>query len=245
MWLARLLAVLTIFAATAAPAHADTRATVIGTSQTGSMLTLYELGTGPKRVLILGGQHGGPEANTVELVNRVLGYFADNPDAIPAGVELDILPVANPDGLAGGIRQFADGVDPDRNWGGSDWRPDAFDSNAVFRVGLGGPEPFSEPETPGFRGELPQRGRVHVWDTRRPGERIRGGERIQLAAARRERPAQSIAVPGDGQHERVDARDGDLLDSRRAHHTIERRIGEKPGRPHRDAGGAVGKCDLS
>jgi hypothetical protein len=58
-----------------------------------------------------------------------------------------VLPVANPDGLAGASRQFSSGVDANRNWGGSDWRSDAFDSNAAFRVGLGGPEPFSEPET--------------------------------------------------------------------------------------------------
>jgi len=55
--------------------------------------------------------------------------------------------VANPDGLANGTRQFLDGVDPNRNWGGADWRADAYDSNAVFRTGLGGNEPFSELET--------------------------------------------------------------------------------------------------
>jgi murein peptide amidase A len=136
-----------LFVLTAASASADTRASDIGTSQNGVPLTLYALGGGPKRVLIIGGQHGGPEANTVELVNGLLEYFDGNPQELPAGIELDILPVANPDGLSAGSRQFADGVDPDRNWGGNDWRTDAFDSNAVFRQGLGGPEPFSEVET--------------------------------------------------------------------------------------------------
>ena len=129
------------------PAFAETRSRVIGTSQAGAPLTLYELGAGPKRVLILGGQHGGPEANTVELANGLLEFFDENPAEVPAGIELDILLVANPDGLADGSRQFVDGVDPNRNWGGTDWRADAFDSNGVFRIGLGGPEPFSEPET--------------------------------------------------------------------------------------------------
>src|SRR5438067_3623314 len=129
------------------PAFAETRSRVIGTSQAGAPLTLYILGDGPKRVLILGGQHGGPEANTVQLVNGLLDYFDNNPAEVPTGFELDVLPVANPDGLANGSRQFISGVDPNRNWGGSDWRSDAFDSNAVFRVGLGGPEPFSEQET--------------------------------------------------------------------------------------------------
>ena len=128
-------------------AYAEPRMTTIGTSQDGSPLILYALGDGPKRVLVLGGQHGGPEANTVELVGGLLEYFAQNTAELPAGIELDMLPIANPDGLALGSRQFASGIDPNRNWGGNDWRSDAFDSNAVFRVGLGGPEPFSEQET--------------------------------------------------------------------------------------------------
>jgi predicted deacylase len=149
----RLLAALVAATAVAAtltqpqPALADTRTTVIGTSQAGAPLTLYELGDGSTHVLVIGGQHGGPEANTVQLANGLLEYFDADPSELPHGIELDILPVANPDGLAAGSRQFLDGVDPNRNWGGSDWRADAFDSNAVFRVGLGGPAPFSEPET--------------------------------------------------------------------------------------------------
>jgi predicted deacylase len=128
-------------------AMAEPRSSTIGTSQGGAPLMVYAVGDGPKRVLILGGQHGGPEANTVELVGGLLEYFQANPQEVPPGIELDILPVANPDGLADGSRQLLSGVDPNRNWGGNDWRSDAFDSNAVFRVGLGGPEPFSEQET--------------------------------------------------------------------------------------------------
>jgi predicted deacylase len=131
----------------AQPALAEPWSSSIGTSQGGAPLVVYAVGDGPKRVLILGGQHGGPEANTVELAGGLLEYFEANPQEVPPGIELDILPVANPDGLADGSRQFLSGVDPNRNWGGNDWRSDAFDSNAVFRVGLGGPEPFSEQET--------------------------------------------------------------------------------------------------
>jgi hypothetical protein len=126
-------------------ARAEESAFSIGTSQAGAPLVVYRLGEGAKRVVILGGQHGGPERNTVELVEAIRAYYQDTP--LPSGIELDILPVANPDGLANGSRQLAGGVDPNRNWGGSDWRADAFDSNAVFRYGLGGFEPFSEPET--------------------------------------------------------------------------------------------------
>jgi hypothetical protein len=116
-------------------------------SQGGAPLTLYQLGSGPRRVLIMGGQHGGPERNTVELVESMLDYFSANPEELPAGLELDIMTAANPDGLAAGSRQFLSGVDPNRNWGGGDWRADAYDSNALFRVGLGGSEPCSEEET--------------------------------------------------------------------------------------------------
>jgi hypothetical protein len=144
-WLA--LALCLALLSWATPVSADTRSTVLGTSQNGIPLTLYTLGSGSKRVLLIGGQHGGPEANTVELADALLDYFEGNPAEVPSSIELDILPIANPDGLSAGSRQFADGVDPDRNWGGADWRTDAFDSNAVFRTGLGGPEPFSEPET--------------------------------------------------------------------------------------------------
>ena len=54
-------------------------------SQGGAPLTLYQLGSGPRRVLIMGGQHGGPERNTVELVESMLDYFSANPEELPAG----------------------------------------------------------------------------------------------------------------------------------------------------------------
>src|SRR5689334_1744777 len=119
-----LLGALMAVAVTAQPGFAEPRSSVIGSSQNGVPLTLYQLGSGPKRVLLIGGQHGGPEANTVELVGALLDYFDANPDEVPPNIELDVLPIANPDGLAAGSRQFADGVDPDRNWGGNDWRMD-------------------------------------------------------------------------------------------------------------------------
>lgn len=135
----------------ASSAQVVTDTTIIGHSQGGQPLEVYHLGEGETRVLVLGGQHGGPEANTVQLAYRLLAYFQEQPAEVPPNVRLDILPEANPDGLAAGSRQYLSGVDPNRNWGGSDWSPDAADSNGVFRIGLGGPEPFSEPETQALR----------------------------------------------------------------------------------------------
>ena len=141
-------------AVTVARAQVELPWTTIGYSQGGEPLTIYHLGDGPFRVLILGGQHGGPEQNTIHLVQLLTNYFGEHREQLPEGVGLDILPVANPDGVTYGSRQYLSGVDPNRNWGGGDWSADAYDSNGVFRAGLGGPEPFSEQETRALAGWL-------------------------------------------------------------------------------------------
>jgi hypothetical protein len=121
--------------------------TPIGFSQGGQPLVLRHFGDAKNRILILGGQHGAPEANTIELVNQLTEHFVSTPGAVPGTIGLDILAITNPDGATAGTRQFLSGVDPNRNWGGPEWSSDAYDSNGVFRRGLGGPEPFSEQET--------------------------------------------------------------------------------------------------
>jgi hypothetical protein len=121
--------------------------TAIGFSQGGRPLVLRHLGDASRRVLILGGQHGGPEANTIDLVRQLTAHFMARPDEVPNSLGLDILAITNPDGASTGSRQYLSGVDPNRNWGGPDWQSDAYDSNGQFRRGLGGPEPFSEQET--------------------------------------------------------------------------------------------------
>jgi hypothetical protein len=130
-----------------AVAQGELPATSIGLTQGGEPLVIHHLSEGATRVLLLGGQHGGPEANTIRLVRMLMAHFAASPGLLPTGIGLDVMPIANPDGALAGIRQYLSGVDPNRNWGGPDWSSDATDSNGVFRRGLGGPEPFSEQET--------------------------------------------------------------------------------------------------
>ncbi len=137
---------------TASVVAAEPSWTVIGFSQGGLPLVVHHLGDGAWRVLVVGGQHGGPEANTIRLADGLLAYFTDHPGELPADAGLDVLTVANPDGAESGSRQFLSGVDPNRNWGSADWQADAWDSNGLFRPGLGGPWPFSEPETRALRG---------------------------------------------------------------------------------------------
>ncbi|MBI2887030.1 MAG: hypothetical protein HYY02_07455, partial [Chloroflexi bacterium] len=122
-------------------------ASIIGWSQGGLPLSVHRYGEGPLRLLILGGQHGGPEANTTELAHLLMNHLAENPQEIPPNVTVHVLPKGNPDGLVLGSRQYRSEVDPNRNWGSPDWQSDAYDSNGRYRPGLGGPEPFSEQET--------------------------------------------------------------------------------------------------
>lgn len=173
----------------------------IGVSQGGAPLVVYRVGSGATRVLLLGGQHGGPERNTVELVSGLLDEFTRHPSELPVGIEMDVLPVANPDGLATGSRQFLSGVDPNRNWGGSDWRADAYDSNAQFHPGLGGPEPFSEPETRALADWLLRTRPAFVVNYHSAGGFMfagRDGPSGELAAAYQDATGYAWPAPGRG-----------------------------------------------
>jgi hypothetical protein len=157
----------------------------IGFSQAGDPIEVYQLGRGRRRVLILGGQHGGPEANTVELVQLFRSFFSDWPRELPPNVGLDIIPIANPDGLKAGIRQFLSGVDPNRNWDSGDWSPDAYVSGGGYRPGLGGSKPFSERETRALADWVLQRRPAFVINYHSAGGFVlgqRGGLTGQLAA---------------------------------------------------------------
>ena len=122
------------------------RAALIGRSQQERDIVAYTLGTGPIAVAIVGGIHGAYEANTEWLVWDLLHFYEQTPEAIPPGIRLLMLPEANPDGVAGGTRFLADGVDPNRNWPTPDWSPEAFGPTGELDGG-GGLTPMSEPET--------------------------------------------------------------------------------------------------
>jgi len=129
------------------PRDAIPRGEVFGRSRGGQPLKMFQIGTGRRIVLLMGGQHGTPEANSVDLADELLHYFLVHPDQVPRNVTLEILSVTNPDGYLAGSRQYLTGVDPNRNWDSGNWDTDAYDSLGHFRPGLGGPEPMSEPET--------------------------------------------------------------------------------------------------
>jgi hypothetical protein len=152
----------TLLAARAGRASAEApppsvRPTLVGRSQGGQPISAFHLGGERRRVLVLGGQHGSPEANAVNLADAILDYCLHHPADIPKSVGLDIITIANPDGYIAGSRQYLSGVDPNRNWASRDWEPDAYDSLGRFWQGLGGPAPMSEPETRQLAGWISRR----------------------------------------------------------------------------------------
>jgi len=111
-------------------------------------------------VALVGGIHGGSEANAYRVARELLDYFTAHPQAVPEEVTLWIVPSVNPDGLAQGTRFNAHEVDLNRNadtdldgCAGNDWQPAIYTTQGVFPT-AGGPYPFSEPETQLMRDHL-------------------------------------------------------------------------------------------
>lgn len=146
----------------------------IGTSAGGRPLLAYHFGTGSRRLIFVGGIHGGYEWNTIVLAHEMMDYLRENPAAIPSDLTVTIIPSANPDGefLITGEDGFfdaadvggdtapgrfnANNVDLNRNWD-CNWQPTAlWRDNPIS----GGSAPFSEPETAALRafliGQAPQ-----------------------------------------------------------------------------------------
>lgn len=120
---------------------------LIGLSWEGRPINAYALGTGNMAVAIIGGMHGAPEANSSWLVWQLLNYYEATPEAIPPQLSLLFVPEVNPDGLADGMRELADGVDANRNWPTPDWSATSYGPGGTQLAGGGGPTPLSEPET--------------------------------------------------------------------------------------------------
>ena len=88
---------------------------VLGTSAQGRPIQVVQVGDGPRKIVVVGNTHGGPEANTYRLTLGLSEHFRANPEQVPPGVRLYFIPTINPDGLAIGWRFDAAGVDLNRN----------------------------------------------------------------------------------------------------------------------------------
>lgn len=128
-----------------------TETLVIGYSVEGRPIEVLRFGRGSRTRLIVAGIHGGSEANTTALARELAFYLQANPEAMPDGLTLYLLPELNPDGAARASgpdgRANARGVDLNRNWPAA-WQP-SWSRNGCWNLGptTGGEHPASEPET--------------------------------------------------------------------------------------------------
>lgn len=142
----------------------DTTKTVLGTSVEKRNITAYHYGTGDKEVLFVGGIHGGYEWNTSLVAYELMDYLTANPNTIPQGLKVTVIPVLNPDGLmkvTGKTDRFTksdvstsddvvisgrfngNGVDLNRNFD-CDWNAEGV---WLDKKVSGGTKAFSEPES--------------------------------------------------------------------------------------------------
>src|SRR5581483_3509542 len=87
----------------------------LGVSEAGRPITAVKIGDGPRKFVLVGDTHGGPEANTFHLATELIDYFRAHSDEVPSTVRLYIIPTLNSDGLAANTRFNARGVDLNRN----------------------------------------------------------------------------------------------------------------------------------
>lgn len=112
---------------------------ILGRSVQGKPIEMTVFGQDGETILILGALHGN-EPMSAALAERLIPYLRANPQTYQ-GRRVAVVPVVNPDGLALGTRQNANGVDINRNFPANNFPADP---------GLdypGGPYAVSERET--------------------------------------------------------------------------------------------------
>lgn len=155
LWLSLLvvlaaLSVAPVSATRRAPPVADL---TIGRSTEGRPITAVRIGNGPRKLVLVGATHGGPEANTYRLMLDLIAHLRAAPEEVPPEVRLYLIPTLNPDGLALDTRFNVRGVDLNRNMNtGLDACPENdWNSTVNGAYGIvsdtGGPVPESEVES--------------------------------------------------------------------------------------------------
>lgn len=129
------------------------RTFILGSSEQGRPIEVVQIGTGPRKLVIVGDTHGGPEANTYQLTLQLIAHFKANPENVPQTVSLYLIPTINPDGLALDSRFNAHQVDLNRNMNTNldacpenDWQTTVHGANGLVSD-TGGPFMQSEGES--------------------------------------------------------------------------------------------------
>lgn len=148
-----LLILLLVHGAAPATRASVVRDFVLGYSAEGRPIEVVQVGAGPRKLVVVGDTHGGPEANTHRLLLELVAHFRANPQQVPPTVRLYLIPTLNPDGLARGWRFDAEGVDLNRNMNtgldecpDNDWRRSVQGAYGLVSE-TGGPYPDSQVES--------------------------------------------------------------------------------------------------
>jgi murein tripeptide amidase MpaA len=107
------------------------RSRSIGTTLLGKDIEAYHFGNGNKKILLIGGIHGGYSPNTTLLMREFIEYFEKNENEIPSDVHLAIIPLLNPDGLAKVVQNTDSFTINDIKGGTKEKRESRFNSNGV------------------------------------------------------------------------------------------------------------------
>lgn len=139
---------------------------IIGHSVKNRDIEVYQFGNGEKKLLFVGGIHGGYEWNTVYLAYKFIDLFNSKPVLIPYNISVHIIPCLNPDGLQriiGTDKRFKLSQVPDTDHSIGRFNANQVDLNRNFdfkwqptstwrdQVVLAGTKPFSEPESQALR----------------------------------------------------------------------------------------------
>lgn len=118
----------------------------IGTSVLGRSITAYRFGSGPRRILFVGGTHGDEKSSVLTMQSWV-DELEQKYDSIPGSFTVIVIPTLNPDGYARSRRTNANNVDLNRNFPSNDWSSAAYLPNNILLENGGGTQPLSEPES--------------------------------------------------------------------------------------------------
>jgi protein MpaA len=113
---------------------------VVGHSVRNRPIVAYERGDRSAPVTLVVGVIHGSEPAGLAVIRRLRTM------PLPTHVHLWLVPTVNPDGLAAGTRQNANGVDLNRNWP-VDWKHNGVPWDGYYS----GPRPLSEPENRAMR----------------------------------------------------------------------------------------------
>lgn len=118
----------------------------IGQSNNGQEIVVDRFGDGEQKILLVGGLHADFAPSTVNLMENLKAAIDSEEISVPEDISLFILSKLNPDSVG---TTNSNSVDLNRNWG-CNWQPNPTYQGIVVD-GLGGPLPFSEPESVALR----------------------------------------------------------------------------------------------